>query len=127
MLREIISTQKCVERHGALVEKLSAEERLKFISEILVDYDGARSIDGLCDLMDEVRGYAAAVLPTAEWQKDGTCSHCGMEPLLDYDFRNELERYAWKFSPYCPHCGMKMRNTKFIEEDKNNDDENEDD
>ena len=112
MLREIISTQKCVERHGALVEKLSAEERLKFISEILVDYDGARSIDGFCDLMDEVRGYAAAVLPTAEWKKDGTCSHCGGEMLVD------AESEEWKHSSYCPHCGIKMRN---------NDDESEDD
>ena len=112
MLREIISTQKCVERHGALVEKLSAAERLKLISEILVDYDGARSIDGLCDLMDEVRGYAAADLPTAEWQKDGTCSHCGGEMLVDAEFEE------WKHSSYCPHCGIKMRN---------NDDESEDD
>ena len=102
MLREIISTQKCVERHGALVEKLSAEERLKFISEILVDYDGAR----------EVRGYAAAVLPTAEWKKDGTCSHCGGKMLVDAEFEE------WKHSSYCPHCGIKMRN---------NDDESEDD
>lgn len=112
MLREIISTQKCVERHGALVEKLSAEERLKLISEILVDYDGARSIDGLCDLMDEVRGYVAADLPTAEWQKDGTCSHCGGEMLVDAEFEE------WKHSSYCPHCGIKMRNK---------DDESEDD
>lgn len=104
MFREIISTQKCVERHGALVEKLSAEERLKLISEILVDYDGARSIESLCDLIDEVRGYAAADLPTAEWQKDNTCSHCGGEELLD------AESEEYEDGLYCPHCGMKMRN-----------------
>lgn len=62
--------------------------------------------------MDEVRGYAAAVLPTAEWKKDGTCSHCGGEMLVDAEFEE------WKHSSYCPHCGIKMRN---------NDDESEDD
>lgn len=64
MFREIISTQKCVELHGIFVKNMGAEERLRFISEVLEDYDGARSIDSLCDLIDEVRGYAAADLPT---------------------------------------------------------------